>query len=332
MDQLIPEEIAHFLRERRSPKSDEEIDLFMETIVRHYHKPDRGAGLVGVGGSDAVTHYKDIKRVILEMDKVSKFTSRSAFVDFGSGPGFFPIYVALKHRIPCYGIESQPQSVELGRIYLKWAFLENLDLDPRTPDQWKEQDMKWNREHGPLVLFHASYFEVLRKDWIPHRSITHLVTYDAVYIPDAMNAIRRLVKPYAVTGATSKKNASFLPRTAIEQARIPSVRVGHSSFTFVIWKNEPGGDQGSSSEEENDTEPDKKTQKTSWLVWYISHDEALLATAEERFGAEWRAQVGTLLANHGLDIDKTILWLEGYRTTRRKGPDRHTMLPVINKS
>jgi hypothetical protein len=326
----IPPSIAHFLDEGRSPRTDEEIDLFMTTIVRHYQRPDTGAGLIGGGGTDAVTHYTDIKRVIAEMHRLEPFLKSSAFVDFGSGSGFFAIYVALKHRIPCYGVESQPQSVEIARHYARWAFLQNLYLDPGKPGEWGAQDSRWFREHGPVALFENSYFEVLAKDWIRQRGITHLWSYDAVYDADGLNAIRRLVKGEYLLGASSKKKASFLPRSAVELAKLPAVKVGHSSFTFIIWRNDPGRSSSSSSEEEG--EPDKRTHKASWVIWYISRDPDLLAKAEEGYGAEWRAEVGTLLAKNSFNVEATLVSLRELKTRgKRRGPDRHAMLPIVTK-
>jgi hypothetical protein len=110
--------------------------------------------------------------------------------------------------------------------------------------------------------------------------------------------------------------------------------VGHSRFTFVIWKNHPGGEEAtpSSSESTGEDEPDRKGQKTSWLVWKVSHDAALLRKVELIFGAEWRAEIGTLLAKNSFSLDRTLSFLEEMNTRgKRKGPDRHALLPVPNK-
>jgi hypothetical protein len=110
------------------------------------------------------------------------------------------------------------------------------------------------------------------------------------------------------------------------------VKVGHSSFAFVIWRNEPSSADDSSSDEMEGVEPDKEREKTSWLVWHIGHNPVLLAKVEEIFGAEWRAEVGTLLAKNSFDVERTVRILEEMDARgKRKGPDRHTMLPVVNK-
>jgi hypothetical protein len=327
LEDQIPPEIAHFTAQRRSPRTDEEIDLFMKTIAKHYSQPDRGAGLLNYGGADAVTHYSDIKRVVAELHRVEPITQYSSFVDFGSGAGFFPIYVALKHRCASYGVESQPASVAISRVYARWAFLENLNLNPRRPETWLKEDEKWQREHGPVALFVAAYFEALAPNWIPARGITHVLSYDAVFNADALEAVWKLVHANAVVGASTKKNRSFIPSSALELGSVPSVKVGHSSFAFVVWKNEVLGRVVEETSSEIEKEPDRTRQKTSWLMWFIVNDEGLLIKMESTFGAEWRAEVGGLLAKNAFNIDRTLLFLETLDTKgKRKGPDRHTML------
>lgn len=199
------------IQRKSCPTRSEKLSKHINNLLRKWQNE-----LVS-GGSNNATTFSGLKRVVDAMHAVRPFTSRSAFVDMGSGAGIACIYVAMRFGCKTYGIEYDSELVSIAKQYSKASNVEDL------------------------CSFEDKDFTEKRPVWFENRGITHTFTYDGVFSSNVWNPLFQIYSdvPQRLVGCSVSKFKRYWPEniTAVGSS-IPGIKLagGKSSFSFQVWE------------------------------------------------------------------------------------------------
>lgn len=178
------------------------------------------------GGSNNSTTLAGMKRVFSAMDRVTPFGEDSVLLDLGSGAGLPCIYTALKYGIRTFGVEVDAELVLIARQFAQRAGVSSL------------------------VTFVCSSIDRLTAEWYTERGVTHVYSYDEVFLPATVAQMFMPISKLPLTGASTKRYKSRWPRSLELQQTIDRVMLagGRSGFAFGIWKTQETGSRDLSPE------------------------------------------------------------------------------------
>lgn len=192
-------------------RSDEQIDEIIQALERQWTKNVLSAG------SNNSTTLAGMKKVFDALNAAEPFTASSVLVDLGSGAGLPVIYAALKYGIRAHGVDSDPSLVATANSYARQASVDDL------------------------VSFKTNDISRLTVEWFTERKITHVYSYDVVFLTEPWNAVFDVLEQLPVTGASTKRFKSNWPEsfeliTTVDRVMLAGSKSG---FAFGIWRNKP---------------------------------------------------------------------------------------------
>lgn len=170
------------------------------------------------GGANNSTTLAGLKLITDRLSKEKPFTSRSVFVDFGSGAGIPCIYVAKRFGCKAVGLEKDSNLVELARGYAEEAGVSDL-----------------------CEFIHCS-FDTLDQDWVLRHRATHIFVFDGVFRAESWNVLFHeilLRAPPTSVGASVVRFSNNWPSSFVKLGgSTDSVRLSgsSSSFRFGVWR------------------------------------------------------------------------------------------------
>lgn len=168
------------------------------------------------GGTNNATSLAALVRVLDLMAEQKPFSSRSVFIDMGSGCGLPCIYTALRYGCRVVGVEKDEDLVALARTYA-----DDVGV-------------------GALCSFVCCGFETLGTEWLTERNTTHVFCYDGVFRAATWNTLFHTVLTGAdghLVGASASKYRVYWPKGFELVGKVKGVKLSasKSSFTLGVW-------------------------------------------------------------------------------------------------
>ena len=201
-------------RRKQLKEEDDELSKLMSLLRNMWLKDLHAQGSnnsLGVAG---------IKMIAKKMHVLHRFTAESVFLDIGSGAGLPCIYVSLRYKVRCIGVERDPKLVEIAQKYAKYVGLDE--------------------EQCRFIHYEASD---LSTSWFKKKRVTHVFVFDACF---QQSVLEQLYRKISLTGNTDLVGCSTVKKQRIWNRFVqkigPSTQnakmtgSGASSFSFGLWK------------------------------------------------------------------------------------------------